>query len=147
MRLKSAFTFAEISAVLFVISVILILVQPPNIQAYQFKLESRAYLQELVQTINYYKEKSVLENTNYLIDFDAEAEVITVMNQDEQEILLKHTLPDTWDLKNNLRLSYLADGRISDFRAVNFYQSQTDQAFALRFQLGSGIFTIEEVQL
>lgn len=144
---KAGFSLLEMLAVLFVLSLLLTLLEPGQINSLRIKVEEKSYILALVQLVNLYKERAILENTNYSIIFDSSQENISIVNEDQDEIVEHIQLPSSWDLEDSLRLNYFSDGRISDFRAIQFYHQQLDQCFVLRFQLGSGIFVLAEEDL
>ena len=141
--MKRGLTFIEILMVLFIMSILLIMVSPTLTSHQMESVQSRLFLNQLMNEINYAKDLAVTENRNVCLEFDVDNQRIFYLrdaSEGEYELIY---LPDGLQLISDFHFCYFPDGSINSFRTVYFQQLTTQKKYALVFQLGSGKFYLK----
>ena len=141
--MKRGLTFIEILMVLFIMSILLIMVSPTLTSHQMESVQSRLFLNQLMNEINYAKDLAVTENRNVCLEFDVDNQRIFYLRDASEEKYELINLPDGLQLMSDFYFCYFPDGSINAFRTVYFQQLTTQKKYALVFQLGSGKFYLK----
>lgn len=110
----------------------------------QTNLEKRSFFDHLTASMKYSQQLAVNQSHSTTIYFDLESNSIIFRNIPAEMGNSRLILPDNLELMTNYTIRYLPNGRINQFRTINFYDNYNNKQIKLVLQLGNGQFEIQE---